>query len=268
MNAARKRAIPGLLRHFSSVAKSGLILALVTAVIATGCGDRPESASDRAARDGMKADIDAVSEQTRDDPAARIDPFDIGPVAEDEAGRMHQVMRQYLNAAFQVRNDYLAELEAMGWSGILDADRLKADAGMVESKRLVAEARAAMARAETGSVAALKSIPGLIEAAPITAANKREMLKGYEGSLAKGLADIRGAYALESETLDQFAGMVELLERVEWDVDQSQIVFVHDVDVETYNAHFHRITALTEEIAARQKQGLEQARDKLSGAGN
>jgi len=241
--------------------------ALLAVASATGCAAEKPDPADRAVIEGMKSDIDALSAQTRDDPAARITAFEVGPTAEDEAGRMHQVIRQYLNLVVVARNSYLAELDAIGWEGILDANRLQADTGLVESRRMVGQARAAMARAEAGSIEALAALPGLIDAAPLSATNKRDMLAGYQRSQARGLAEMRGGFALESQTLDEFEAMVELLARVDWGVEESQIVFYADEDVETFNGHFHRIAALAEELEARQKAGLDRARDTLSKSG-
>lgn len=255
----------GAPRWMAAKAIAALLLIVFTG---TGCADDRRDAADRAAVEGLKSDIDALSAQTREDPAARLNRFEVGPVASDEPGRMHQVMRQYLNMALQVRNDYLAELDAMGWDGILDPGRLQADTGMVGSRRLISQARAAMARAEADSVSALEALPGLIDAAPITAANKRDMLAGYERSKARSLAEMRGSFALESETVDQFEAMVELLDRVEWGVEESQIVFYSDADVETFNGYFNRINALSAELEARQRAGLERARETLSKGGN
>jgi len=243
------------------------LAALLAVGVSAGCASDKPDAADRAAIEGMKSDIDALRAQTRDDPGARINPFDVGPVPEDEAGRMHQVMRQYLNMVVKARNDYLSELDDIGWNDVLDPDRLQADADMTESRRLSGQARDAMARAETNSVAALAALPGLIEAAPLSAANKRDMLKGYRRSSERGLADMRGSFALESQTLDQFEGMVELLDRVEWGVEESQIVFYSDADVETFNGYFNRINTLSAELEARQKAGLDRARETLSRSG-
>ena len=50
-------------------------------------------------------------------------------------------------------------------------------------------------------------------------------------------------------------------------MEASQIVFYSDADVDTFNGYFNRINTLSAEPEARQKAGLDRARDTLSRTG-
>ena len=93
------------------------------------------------------------------------------------------------------------------------------------------------------------------------------MLIGFNQNKARGLAEMRGTFALESATLDQFEAMVELLGRTDWDVEDSQIMFHQDADVDAFNARFHRIQALNSQLEARQQANVKRAQDRLSNPG-
>lgn len=253
----------GFARRAAATALATLLFALAPAVSLAAMQERPDS----AAIEALKLDFDAIEKQTLDDPAARIDTFDVGPPAADEAGRMHQVVRRFMNSILRVRNAYLAELDTMGWVGILDADRLKADTDLADSRRLVEMARAAGVRAERDALAAFNGFAALVEAADLRPRTKREIIAGFERSRPGALAEMRASYALEAQTVDEFDAMVELLARTDWDVEDSQILFNADADVEAYNAHFTRIDELTKQLEARQKANVDRARDRLSSPG-
>lgn len=240
-----------------------LLFALAPAMVCAAAEERPPS----AAIEALKSDFEAIGDQSRADPVAQIDAFEVGPPAADEAGRMHQVMRRFMNSLLVVRNGYLAELDAMGWNAILDADRLRADTDLADSRRLIEQARAVGLRAQAASEKAFHGFEGLVQEAPLRPETKRGMIIGFNQNKARGLAEMRGTFALESETLDQFEAMVELLGRTDWDVEDSQIMFHQDADVDAFNARFHRIQALNSQLEARQQANVKRAQDRLSNPG-
>jgi hypothetical protein len=254
----------GFARRAAAAALATLLFVSVPALAGPAAQEAPEA---RAAIDAMKNDFETIGDQTRDDPAAQIDAFEVGPPAADEAGRVHQLMRTFMNSMLQVRNGYLAELDAMGWSNILDANRLKADTGLVESRRMIAQARAAGLSAVADSETAYNGFEALVQGADLEPKTKRDIIAGFNQNKARGLAEMRGTFALESQTLDQFEAMVELLGRTEWVVEESQIAFQQDADVETFNGHFARINELTAQLQARQQANVQRAQDRLEGSG-
>lgn len=55
---------------------------------------------------------------------------------------MERFVKEFIDRFVAQRNDYLLELEAIGWNSILDAQRVKNDTTLSESKVMIARAKA------------------------------------------------------------------------------------------------------------------------------
>lgn len=64
------------------------------------------------------------------------------PKAGGEFGEMERFVKEFIDRFVAQRNDYLLELEAIGWNSILDAQRVKNDTTLSESKVMIARAKA------------------------------------------------------------------------------------------------------------------------------
>src|SRR5262249_32659653 len=108
---------------------SGLSLALilVVATVGTMVNARAKDNREQMAKMGasMKQEMDAIASAVKESrPTAKIDTT---PAAQGEVGEMERFGRTFMSRMAEQRNDYLKQLDAIGWDKILDMQRIAGD---------------------------------------------------------------------------------------------------------------------------------------------
>lgn len=173
-------------------------------------------------------------------------------------------VRSYMDDLARINNEYLAELGTMRWETILDGNRMKADAGFVESRRMVEDARALAKKYEGLVRARIARVPADIAALDLPARTKREFESGFQTGQARSQDALDGIWRLEHAVLEDIAGIVELVAaQSQWDVQDGQIMFDNDEAVTKFNAY---LAAVNEKVAEQERlrqQSLTGARERL-----
>jgi len=192
----------------------------------------------------------------------RIDkPIDTTPIASGEFGEMERFLKEIMNQMASQRNDYLLELEAIGWNSILDANRIKADKTFIEGKVTIQKAKVVVAKYTKITQSSYKDIKDNISSLDISESSKKEMLTGFNRELRKSKATVDAMWTLEAKTISEFDKIITLLaaKKSAWAVEGEQILFYNDSDLERFNSYIATIQNIVKQQEAIQRQNVQTA---------
>lgn len=181
---------------------------------------------------------------------------DTAPKASGDIGEFERFMKVVLKDFAQIRNDYLLELDAIGWEQILMADRLARDAGMVESQLMIKRARDIVYKYKTKYEVRIERARGDILRLDMSEASRQSMSKAFDRGLDESRNKMNKLWSMELAVVDEFAAMIDLLEENPsvWVVENGQVFFDNDAVLARYNAHFNTIDRFVKEQIAMQEQ--------------
>lgn len=186
------------------------------------------------------------------------------PKAAGDLGVMERFIKEHIDRLVAQQNDYLLELEAIGWNSVLDVSRIRNDPRMADSKLILERAKAIVAKYEKKSLDQLDGMATRINALNISDSNKRDMLAGLEKNMGKSKKRFQDQWTLEKEVVAQFESAVLMLAaRNKWVLDGEQILFYNDSDAERFNLYIANIERLGQQQEKIQHDALVEANKKL-----
>ena len=179
--------------------------------------------------------------------------------ARGEFGEMERFMKEFMDQMVSQRNDYLLELEAIGWNSILDANRIKADKTFIESKVTIQKAKEVVKKYTNRTNTLLNNAKDNIRSLNISESSKREMLSGFDRGMEKAKENIDAMWSLEAKTINEFENIMTLLsaKKGAWVVDGDQILFYNDSDLERFNSYIASIQSIVKQQEAIQHQSVQ-----------
>lgn len=179
--------------------------------------------------------------------------------ARGEFGEMEKFMKEFMDQMTSQRNDYLLELEAIGWNSILDANRIKADKTFIESKVTIQKAKEVVKKYTNRTNTLLNNAKDNIRSLNISESSKREMLSGFDRGMEKAKENIDAMWSLEAKTINEFENIMTLLsaKKGAWVVDGDQILFYNDSDLERFNSYIASIQSIVKQQEAIQHQSVQ-----------
>lgn len=192
-------------------------------------------------------------------------PLPTAPVAAGEAGQVEMVIKTIMNRMLAQRRDYELELEAIGWSAVLEAHRLRKDVTLTESKTMLRQARDIVSRYRDRTDDVFREIRAEIDRSGLSPSTKRSMLAGFDKTAAHGKAQTKEVWSLEEQALGRFENIVNLLaaNRRSWQVEGGQILFNRQSDLDLFNTYLSQINELVERQQAIQEGSARRARETL-----
>jgi DNA-binding ferritin-like protein len=186
-------------------------------------------------------------------------PINTTPKARGEFGEMERFMKEFMDQMASQRNDYLLELEAIGWNSILDANRIKADKTFVESKVTIQKAKEVVAKYTKRTQSLLEDAKNNIRSLNISDSSKSSMLSGFDRGMEKAKANIDAMWSLEAKTIREFENIITLLssKKGAWVVDGEQILFYNDNDLERFNSYIASIQNIAQQQESIQRQSVQ-----------
>ncbi len=214
--------------------------------------------------DALKADYRRLHDSTRapDGSPQKVEtPFTTEPKAGGEAGEMERMLRTVTAESIAQRNEYHAAMEAAGWDRMLDAERLRRDTELRESREIMAVARGLVERYEAKSRELLDGMPARIAALKLKAATKSAMLAGFEKTAEANRAKLRELWELERRSLAEVEGALQVLasNRRKWSFEDGNFVFSDDRALAAFNARMTAVQALARQQAELQQRNLDTA---------
>lgn len=254
----------------STYSISFFLLAVLVSLgqLIVGLGERSKQARVQEVQqvDGMMEDMERALAESRDaDGMPKQTDFRLkqGELRKG-AGSMEvarHIIQSVMNDSIAIQNEYVAALEKEGLMRLLLPERLDADKDFSESRKIVAALREIAERYRVKSLAVVNSVPERLEKYDLSAAEKREFLKGYQNKNTRGPNVAEENWKLELSIIGHMERAIDHLEstRSDWVLENDQIAFVHDKDIETYNA----ILADIDTTAAEQTKLHEAAKENL-----
>lgn len=163
--------------------------------------------------------------------------LDVAPVARGEFGELERFSKQFIGQMASLQNDYLIELEVIGWNGILDFNRIENDETLAESGAIIQKAKEVVGRYTRRSKELLDFAKRDIGLLNISEYSKNIVLSGFERGLNKTNEYRNSMWLLEAEIIGEVENIIALLseDREAWSVDDGNIVFFNETDLQKYN---------------------------------
>ena len=195
-------------------------------------------------------------------------PINTTPKASGEFGEVERFMKEFIDQMVSQRNDYILELQAIGWNGILDVNRIKADKTFIESKVTIQKAKEVVKKYKEQINTLLSNVKDNIRSLNVNETSKREMLSGFDRGMEKAKKNIDALWSLESKTINEFENIINLLSarKGAWIVEGEQILFYNDSDLERFNyymASIQKMVGQQEEIQRQSVQTVKRKFDQL-----
>jgi hypothetical protein len=223
--------------------------------------------------DGMMEDMERALAESRDaDGMPKQTDFRLKqgelPKGANSMEIARHIVQSVMNDSIAIQNEYVAALEKEGLMRLLLPDRLDADKDFSESRKIVAALRETAERYKVKSLAIVNSVPERLEKYDLSPAEKREFLKGYDDNRKTAPNVAEQNWKLELSIIGHMERAIEHLEatRSDWVLEGGTIAFVHDKDIETYNAIMADIdTAAAEQTKLQEaaKENFKQKSDTL-----
>ena len=192
-------------------------------------------------------------------------PINTTPKASGEFGEIERFMKEFMDQIASQRNDYLLEVEAIGWNRILDANRIKADKTFVESKVTLQKAKEIVQKYTQRTQALIENTRDKIGSLNISEPSKISMLSGFDRGIEKAKKDIDKMWSLEAKTINEFENIITLLsaKKSAWIVDGEQILFYKDSDLERFNSYIASIQNIAQQQEKIQRQSVQKVNQHL-----
>lgn len=186
-------------------------------------------------------------------------------VASGEAGKLEAALKSMIARSLAQRRDYEMELYAIGWDKILDTERIGKDTGLTESKTLIRQARDIVSKYRGRTDELFSNVRRDIETSGLKSESLRDALAGFDSSAAQGKARTFELWSLEEQILSQVENIFTLLgtKRNSWQIQQGQILFNNQGDLDLFNSYLARIGEITAQQQALQNAGTRRAQEGL-----
>lgn len=191
---------------------------------------------------------------------------DVAPTTKGDLGEMERFMKTFMNKIASQRNDYLLELDAVGWTKILEPERVRQDNGLIESKFIIQRAKNIVAKYKISMHTILNNARKDINTLNVSEEHRASVLRGFDNSMAKTGGSLDTLWDLEAETISEFENIITLLSERngEWAIKDGQILFKSPEDLNTFNSYLAAIKDLAGKESMFQKQGLDSMNDKFN----
>jgi len=158
------------------------------------------------------------------------------------AAVIDRFLEDLARTGIQSRQAYLADMNAVGWNTLLNADRLAQDENFSESKKILADAEALVAKYAKRGSDDFEQIPVLARNLEIPERAKAEFIRGWEQGADTARQKNRRVWALERQVLGHFRDATVLLaDRATWAPANGQIQFQEQEALDTFNALMGKI---------------------------
>ncbi len=210
-----------------------------------------------------------VMEQSNSDSLEMVDELQVGTPTRDAKGQAEVFAAKTLNAMIAVQNEYIAEMQVIGWDKVLDADRLRADADLSESMRMMEQARGAANRLCREQRSRFEAAGRqAAEELDMTPREKQQLLESFLRGVESSAGDRDEICRLELAILDEFGGLLAVFgSDPGWVLKDGMFLFTEDRHVERFNHHFQNIQTMTEQQEALRKAAMSEGQAQLRKAG-
>ena len=231
------------------------VVVLVTMVASAQWTAERRAQVEAASLARIEANVMSVLDGEEDE-NGRMAPIEIeSSAASGEFATMEASLNEYLNQVIANGNDYLTELDAIGYESLLDGNRIKKDADLAESRFIVERAAAIVDKYEQLNEQTAFDFRDRFAEQEISPASKQSFRESFDEKLAPSLDRARQIWDLERQALAKVDEMVHFLamSQSSWAMEGDQYVFDTDKNLAIFNQIFAEIdetTAQQDELRA------------------
>ena len=242
-----------------------LVLILALATVGTLINFKARENREQMARmnAGMRKEMEAIASAVKEGkPTAKIDTT---PAAQGDIGEMERFGRAFMSRMAEQRNDYLRQLDAIGWDKILDPQRIAGDKSLTQSKAMVSKARPIVAAYKEKALATMEGARADIDKLQVSEDAKAGFRKGFERSLENSRGRLTEQLDLEGRIVEEVGKLFDLLSAKTgtWSVRNGKLVFADQATLSGFNGHIAEIQKMAARQEALQKQAVDSTRAKL-----
>lgn len=186
--------------------------------------------------------------------------------ASGEFGKLEKFTKDFMNEGIALQNDYMKELETIGWMGVLDPNRIKADTSQNEGKEIIAKIKAIIPEYKNKQYALLDGAKDKINRLDISESTKKGVLEGYNNTVANGKENITKLYDLEMQIVELIEKSLILLQTNPdaWMAENNQATFLDETLLKEYNGYMSDVTKLSAEQERIQLQSINNAKNSFN----
>ena len=186
--------------------------------------------------------------------------------ARGEFGEVEGLWKDYIAQAISQRNDYLRELDTMGWARILDPERIARDTTLVESRMMIQRAKEIVEKYERMAGTLLTDARQRIQTLAMSNSSRQEMTSGFDRGMEEAQFD--GLWALQKGVLSECESSFDLLSRrpKQWVISDGRILFYDENDLRRFNSciiSIQNLAAEQEKIQQRNALAVSRSFDSM-----
>lgn len=226
-------------------------------------------AQDRKDRQDMSKslanDLGHFVDESSGNDLKKLDKLDTSKKGAGAWGDIDSFIKKLTNDVIEIRNGYLSDLDAIKWNTILEPNRLLKDKNMSESYSMIKAAAESVKKRRQQTLDVMSKSVAKAEKMDASHKDIRDFVAGYKSNYSKTCQQSSKMWGLEGQTIEEFKGIIDLLAQSprRWMIEDGQVVFDNDEDVEAFNTHMQRIEDITKEQQQMQKQSAAKMRQGL-----
>jgi len=181
--------------------------------------------------------------------------------AEGALGKMAGFINKVAGDVVAAQNDYLLELDAIGFETLLDVNRIARDRTFDESNVMIQQAKRIVEKYRNRSFSYLDEMRTHIFSLDVSEDSQTSMLKGFDRTFEENKAELSKMWALEKNIVTEAENIIDHLSSTKsrWEIEGGQILFFYDEDLTKFNTHVMAIAQLAKE----QEEGQQNAAEKI-----
>lgn len=199
------------------------------------------------------------------DSPERIESIDTSPKSKGTAGEVEKFMKECMNQAVFQNNQYLAELDEIGWNRILDPEHLARDTSLAKSKVTIRKAKELVDKYTEQMNLLLAKARNDINALNLSAIEKTKAKQAFERGMQESSQTRNQIWQLERELVWKFGEIIDFLYRDygNWSVSDGQLIFGTDDTVAAYNLYLGSIKNLVAQQEQLRRYGAQKVQAGL-----
>lgn len=179
-----------------------------------------------------------------------------------EAGELERVAKGMIVALQADHDQYLKELEALGFPKFLTGRRLAADPSLKKTRAALEEAAILVAKYRSLNMRRVEEFKAAVRASSLSAAHKAQVISSFESSLASAGPDGARAWDLDAQCVAEYQAAITDLgkARGRWRPSGDRVLFYNNNDLAIFNQHIENIRAMGREGEQLKRQARDQVR--------
>lgn len=237
--------LPLFARKRSNKVQGAAYLAIFTAMMVGGLvsGNKNTSADISAVKE-LQDDYNRLVNEGFDQDGL---PLQVAPkeMAPFEAGtdieRLTYFAQETLNELIVLRNSYLSSIDEAGINGLLDAERLRKDQNLQESRIIIDRVTKNLTSYQDNLQNRILIIKREAWELELSSPDRNELIEAFIEGVDKGQEERDELLMLEWKALHLIEDIIDILAASpDWSVENGELVFSQDQDVESYQRQVPR----------------------------